>query len=77
MKIVREISLKDFEFWAGAKDTVSWLTSNDLDIIENYLCEISDELEETLVNDLFWFSTDFIADCLGYEDWDALTEDRK
>ena len=35
MKIYSEKSLKDFEFWSGAKDTVKYLTEDEINLIEN------------------------------------------
>lgn len=78
MKIYREIDLKDFEFWAGAADTKSWLTEDDFAIIQEVLEECYPEgLSEIAVNDFFWFDTDTIADWLGYADWDALVDARE
>lgn len=34
MKIYTENSLTNFEFWSGAKDTVKYLTDEELDTIE-------------------------------------------
>lgn len=71
--IIEDKRLRDFEFWSGAKDTVSKLTSDDLDTIENILEDAyPDGMTETQINDLFRFDTDIIAEWLGYEDWDAL-----
>lgn len=56
MKIYKEISLTEFDFWAGAKDTVKYLTDEELEQIEERLEEICPEgLSETDLNDLFWF----------------------
>lgn len=75
--IIEDKRLRDFEFWSGAKDTVSELTSDDLDTIENILEDAyPDGMTETQINDLFWFDTDIIAEWLGYEDWDALYNER-
>ena len=37
MKVYRDIDLFDFEFWSGAKDTVNYLTKEDMDTIESIL----------------------------------------
>lgn len=34
-------------------------------------------MEETQINDYFWFETDQIAVQLGYDDWEALMDDRE
>ena len=70
MKIYAETSLKDFEFWAGAKDTVEYLTDEELEQIEAMLEEAYPEgMSETEVNDFFWFDDDTIAEWLGYNDF--------
>ena len=73
MKIYSEKSLREFNFWAGAADRVKHLTEDDLDRIEETLEEIYPEgMDETAVNDLFWFEEDTIAEWLGYDDFEAL-----
>ena len=73
MRIYREESIADFDFWAGAKDTVKHLTEDELNTIEGILEEIyPDGMDETVLNDLFWFERDLIAEWLGYEDFEAL-----
>lgn len=78
MKIYSETYLRNFNFWSGAKDRVKYLSYNDLDVIENTLNEIyPDGMSETQINDIFWFEEDFIAECLGYENFEKLMEDKK
>lgn len=73
MKIYEEKSLRNFEFWSGAKDTVKYLTDDELDTIESILEDAyPDGMEDTEINDLFWFEDDTIADWLGYEDFEAI-----
>ena len=73
MKIYAEKSLRNFEFWSGAVDTVKWLTYEELDVIENILDEMYPEgVDETTINDLFWFDDDLIAEWLGYSDFEEL-----
>lgn len=73
MKIYSEMSLTDFEFWSGAKDTANYLTYKELETIE-YLLEdmYPDGIDETTLNDIFWFENDWIAEMLGYESFDAI-----
>lgn len=82
MKIVREISLSDFEFWGGAKETAKYLTTEDFDTIEQSLeDEVAASGEypytETQLNDLFCFEEDYIAQILGYASWSGLINDRE
>jgi hypothetical protein len=77
MKVYREISLREFDFWAGARETVKYLTDDELDHIERILEEVFIQiLSETELNDLFWFESDTIATWLGYRDFDELIEER-
>lgn len=78
MKIYREIPLTEFEFWAGAKDTVEYLTDFELEEIEQILEDLFPEgLSETDVNDIFWFERDLIAEWLGYENFEEIPEPEK
>ena len=73
MKAYSETSLRDFEFWSGARDTVKYLTDDELDQIELMLEEINhDGMSETEINDFFWFEEDTIAEWLGYDSFEAL-----
>ena len=73
MKIYTEESLRNFEFWSGAKDTVEYLTDDELDTIETILEDTyPDGMDETEINDFFWFEDDTIAEWLGYSDFEEL-----
>ena len=78
IKIYRESDLTDFEFWSGAKDTVKYLTDADLRQISSILEDSYPEgITETEVNDIFWFEDDWIAEMLGYENFEELMEARE
>ena len=73
MKIYSEKSLKDFEFWSGAKDTVKYLTEDEINQIENILEDCFPEgMSDTEINDFFWFEDDTIAEWLGYQSFDDI-----
>lgn len=73
MKITSEISLRNFEGWSGAVDTLSTLTDEQKDSLEAILEEIyPDGMDETGLNDLLWFENDTIAEWLGFDDWEDL-----
>jgi hypothetical protein len=73
MRIYRDIPLTQFEFWAGAKDTVKHLTEFELEEIESILEDLCWEgLSEEQLNDIFWHERDLIAEWLGYEDFDEI-----
>lgn len=74
MKIYSETSLKNFDFWSGAEDVVKFLTDDELDVLESILeSEIfPDGASETEINDFFWFEDDYIAELLGYNDFEEI-----
>lgn len=82
MTITKEIRLRDFEAWSRAVDTMETLENlqavetEGRDIfytLENIFEEqYYDGLSEASLNDILWFETDFIAECLGYSDWETL-----
>lgn len=75
MKIYKEESLSNFEFWSGAKDFASKLTKSEFDTIEESFADIyPDGTSETQINDLFWFEPEYIcSDILGV-DYDEVME---
>lgn len=73
MKLYKDESLRNFEFWSGAKDRVEYLTEDELDTIEQNLEDVyPDGMSETELNDLFWFDEDFIAGCIGYDSFEEI-----
>lgn len=77
MKIYTEKSLRDFEFWSGAKDTVKYLTPEELDQIESILEECyPDGIDETAINDFFWFDEDTIAEWLEYNSFEDIIKEQ-
>lgn len=74
MKIYREESLSGFEFWSGAKDFAEKLTDTEFDQIEDNLTGLyPDGMDETQINNLFWFEPATICDWLGL-DYDEVME---
>lgn len=78
MKVYREVwSERDFEFWSGAKDTVKYLDSDEIMTIFEMLEDCyPDGMDETEVNDFFWFEDDTIAEWLGWSDFETLMSAR-
>lgn len=69
MKVYSEINLRDFEFWSGAKSNAETLTDEQLDMVESILEDsFPDGMDETQINDIFWFDFDTIREWLGIED---------
>ena len=61
MMIAKDIKLKDFPFWGGAKAVAERLSDEEFDILENYFEEMLEEDEQiafnpTYINDFIWFS---------------------
>ena len=81
MKVYSEVSLIDFNFWGGAKDTVEELYEEDFNIIQSAIeemeCDENGMIEEVALNDVIWFERDWIARILGYEDFEELIRDRQ
>lgn len=72
MKIYKEVSGSDFEFWSGAKETVKYLAVDEIDTIFDMLDDTGEGMDETEVNDFFWFEDDTIANWLGWPDFETL-----
>lgn len=73
MKTYTEQSLRNFQFWSGAKDFAETLTDEQFDQIEMILEDLYPEgMSETEINDLFWFEEETIREWL-----DLPTEEQK
>ena len=73
MKIYREESLSNFEFWSGAISNAEEFTLEELDRIGDMLeAENPDGMDETEINDLMWFEPEYLASLIGLE-WDSET----
>ena len=78
MKVYKEVcDAGDFDFWAGAKDTVKYLSDDEIETIFSMLEDSEpDGMSETEVNDFFWFEDDTIAEWLGWSDFETLISAR-
>lgn len=66
MRVYSEISLRNFQFWGGAKLNADMLTIEELDSVEDVLTDIcGDEIGETMINDIFWFEFDSVCEWIG------------
>lgn len=73
MKIYRDESLSNFEFWSGAISNAEEFTLEELDrISEGLEAENPDGMDETEINDLMWFEPKYLASLIGLE-WDSKT----
>lgn len=66
MTIKVEKSLRDFQWWSGAKTNAAMLSLDELDELEAILDE-EEEWDETGLNDLMWFEFPYICELLGLE----------
>ena len=68
-----EKPLSQFEFWSGAKERTNHLTTEQLDRLDYLMPEVLGENPtDTAINNLFWFENDYIAQLLGFKNWEAL-----
>lgn len=73
MKIYRDESLSNFEFWSGAIANAEEFTLEELDRIGDVLeAENPDGMDETEINDLMWFEPEYLASLIGLN-WDGET----
>ncbi len=72
MKIMTETSLDRFEFWAGAISSRNRFSNEEIDQIE-YMLEdcYPDGIEDTTINDIFWFEPETLCEWLGldFDEW--------
>lgn len=77
MLLTREISIKDFEAWSGAVNT--WdriIEEGKEDEFDSMIEELyPDGIDETNLNDLLWFESDWIYECLGISSEDEEEEE--
>ena len=67
MIVTRDISLREFEPWQGAIPTYEALSVEELDQLESELeMQYPDGIDETELNDLFWFHEDFVFQLAGH-----------
>lgn len=81
MKIYTEISLKDFDAWSGARQTMETLEKlsnfaeyadcfGELEVL--FEEDMGEDMSETEINDTLWFESDWIAEYFGFADWEEL-----
>lgn len=80
MKIYKEESLSNFEWWSGAVATADRIWeeqgSEGFDQLEAILEDLyPDGIDETDLNDLLWFDADTVYEWLGIEDEEDEDED--
>jgi hypothetical protein len=67
MRVYSEMSLTSFQFWSGAKSNAEKLTYEELEQVDYMLEDIySEGMQDTTINDLFWFDFSIVCEWLGY-----------
>lgn len=73
MIVTSEINLQDFEGWSGAESTLAMLSYSQINTLQSILEDTyPDGMDETHLNDILRFETDWIAELLGFTDWESL-----
>ena len=70
MKISREMNLRKFEAWSGAKNTLNKLIElGKCEELEAILEDLYPEgITDTQLNDVLWFDVEWIYETLGIEE---------
>ena len=73
MIVTSEINLRDFEGWSGAESTLAMLSYDQINTLQFILEDAyPDGMDETHLNDILRSETDWIAELLGFTDWESL-----
>lgn len=76
MRIYSDESLRNFDFWSGARTNAEELTYEQLDDLDAILEDLYPEgMSATQLNDLMWFEFDTIKEWLDIEDEDEDKDD--
>ena len=69
MKIIQEIGLTEFEPWSGGVATKARIIEEGLETEFDSLIEelYEDGIDETTLNDLLWFESEWIYESLGID----------
>ena len=70
MKVVNDnLSLRNFDAWAGAKDTKELIIENGKESDFEFLMDdlYPDGMTDTQLNDILWFEEDWICEMLGID----------
>ena len=73
MRIVKEISVREFKPWGGAVMFYSRLNTHELNLLDDYfddLCDWFGSIDETTINDMLWFDNGIIIRDIFGGDYD-------
>ena len=70
MKVINETSLVNFDAWCGAIDTKNTIIDNfKSDEFDSLIEELyPDGLTDTQLNDILWFESESVFECLGIKE---------
>lgn len=82
MKYTNEFDINTFEFWSGAKDTITDIArAHKMDALQSLIIETfafdEEPPSETAINDFVWFERDFIYENLGLDENGNTIEDEE
>ena len=80
MRVISEMSLTSFQFWAGAKANAEMLTYEELEQIGEVIEELYEEIEDVTINDLFWYDFAWCCETIGIkynEEEDIIIRDQE
>ena len=78
MIVTSEIDLRNFEGWSGGESTLATLSYDQIDTLQFILEDAYPEgIDKTHLNDILRFETDWIAELLGFTDWESLERYKK
>ena len=73
MKVICELNLNEFVFWAGAKDNASRFNYQEKETLTEMFEDIYGEegCTDTTINDIMWFEPEMLCEWLGldFEEW--------
>ena len=77
MKVYQEISIRDFGAWSGAIATQDLIIEHNKEDEFDALIEelYPDGIDETQLNDILWFDSDWVLESLGIVEEDEDEED--
>lgn len=70
MRVVRVISITDFEPWGGAEQFYQRLNNREFDLLDDYFDECFDYINETALNDILWFDDEYLITEILEEDYE-------
>lgn len=72
MRIVKEISIRDFKPWGGAVEMYDRLTYNETVILDTFFDEMSNcaAITEVDINDMMWFDDEYLITEILEQDYE-------